>query len=299
MRVALGQIHRVNPFVPGLGQTGCTYGGLEAAMQDWLSSLTQEPATDAAVGCGSGGGAPCPDPITASQQQAAAIASNYCSIDANNAALFGCPADPACVDPEAAIQPFIVQAQAIFNGFPANVWQAEAAAATSGQYYNEVPTCPPGTSPSSSGGVVTCWSLTTGAAEQPSYAPAVTPSGAPLQGSPQGPSLTIKPGNAASTTPAGAASYSAPPIPSTSSIAANNAATVGTTPSVGTPGATTPITAVGPAPSPAAPSPATNSSTSPFAFLTEDSIAGIPNWVLIAGGLGLLMLLPSLMGGRK
>ena len=34
----------------GLGQgNGCTYGGLAAAMQDWLSSLANEPAEVAAV----------------------------------------------------------------------------------------------------------------------------------------------------------------------------------------------------------------------------------------------------------
>jgi hypothetical protein len=40
-------------------------------------------------------------------------------------------------------------------------------------------------------------------------------------------------------------------------------------------------------------------SSDPFAFLTESAIGGIPNWALIAGGIALVMVLPSLMGGRK
>jgi hypothetical protein len=303
MRVALNQIHRTSPMILGrrgglgrLGQTGCTYGGLDAAMQDWLSSLSNEPATAAAVGCGTGGGAPCPDPVTASEQQAVAIANDYCQVNANDAAEFGCPADPDCQNLSAVLTPYVQQAQALFNTYPSGVWSAEAAAAASGQYYNEVPTCPPGTSPSESGGVVTCWSLTTGQAEQPSYAPAVTSSGAPLQGSPQGPSLTIIPGNAASTTPAGATSVAPTPIPSAASIAANNALTVGTT--AGTPGATAPITATV-APATAAAATSSTTSSDPFAFLTESAIGGIPNWALIAGGLAVVLILPSLMGGRR
>jgi hypothetical protein len=270
------------PTIRGMGQgNGCTYGGLATAMQDWLTSLSDEPATSAAVGCGEGGGAPCPDPITASQQQAAAIAASYCQIDANNAAQFGCTPDPACANPTAAIQSFIVQAQKLFSSYPSSVWSAEAAAATSGQYYNEVPTCPPGTSPSSDNGVVTCWSLTTGAAEQPSYAPA------PVSGSPQGPSLTILPGVASSTTPAGESSYVAPSIPSPASIAQNNAAAIGSTPiQIAVPAISTP--------------PAPSSSTAPastgmdLSFLTND-LGPIPVWGWLAGGAVLLFL----MGGKR
>jgi len=269
----------------GMGQgSGCTYGGLAAAMQDWLSSLANEPATSAAVGCGEGGGAPCPDPITAGQQQAAAIAASYCQIDANNAAQFGCTPDPACANPTAAIQSYITQAQALFNTYPSSVWSAEAAAATSGEYYNEVPTCPPGTSPSSSNGVVTCWNLTTGAAEQPSYAPA------PVSGSPQGPSLTIMPGVASSTTPAGESSYTAPSIPSPASIAQNNAATVQTTaaPTV------IPVPTMAPASTSAATPTAPSGSGIDLSFLTND-LGPIPIWGWLAGGAVLLFLL----GGKR
>jgi hypothetical protein len=35
------------------------------------------------------------------------------------------------------------------------------------------------------------------------------------------------------------------------------------------------------------------------AFLTEESIGGIQNWVLLAGGIAALLILPGLLGGRK
>jgi hypothetical protein len=297
MRVALGQIHRaLPPFLGmrrrGMGQSGCPYGGLTAQLQNFISSLSDEPATVAAVGCGTGGGAPCPDPVTAAEQQVNAIAADYCNIAAEDAAEFNCPVDPDCTtNLTAVVNAAIAQAQAIFEQYPSSVWQAEASAASSGQYYNEVPTCPPNTSPSQSGGVVTCYSLTTGAAEQPSYAPA------PVLNSPTGPSLNIQAGVPSSTSPAAASSYAAPSIPAPASIAQNNAATVGTTLSAGTPGATAPITAtVAPATAAAATS---GTTSSPFAFLTESAIGGIPNWALIAGGLALVLALPSLMGGRR
>jgi hypothetical protein len=266
----------------GLGQgSGCTYGGLAAAMQDWLSSLANEPAEVAAVGCGQGGGAPCPDPITASQQQAAAIAADYCQTDASNAAEFGCPADPACANPAGAIQSFITQAQALFNNYPPSVWGAEAAAGASGQYYNEVPSCPPNTSPSTSGGVTVCYSLTTGVAEPATYAPA------PVQGSPQGPVLNIMPGVASSTTPATQpASPTVIAIPSPSSIAANNAATVQTTQA---PSASPTVIQV-----PSSVSSTPSSSGIDLSFLTNDLVP-LPLWGWLAGGAVLLFLL----GGKR
>lgn len=269
----------------GMGQSGCTYGGLQAAMSDWLSSLSNEPATAAAVGCGQGGGAPCPDPVTASQQQAQAIAEDYCQIDANNAAEFGCPADPACSNLSSSIGPFISQALQLFQSYPSNIWGAEAAAAASGQYYNEVPSCPGGTSPSrQTDGTVICYSLTTGAAEQPTYAPA------PVQGSPVGPSLNIQAGVPGSTTPIGESTYQYPTVPTPASIAKNNAATVQTTaaPTV----IQVPMTA--PASTSAATPTAPAGSGIDLSFLTND-LGPIPVWGWLAGGAVLLFLL----GGKR
>jgi hypothetical protein len=69
-----------------------------------------------------------------------------------------------------------------------------------------------------------------------------------------------------------------------------------------TPVTITPVTTVA-APGGANSSESSNTSTtSGFAvpaFLTDESISGVQNWVLIAGGLVALLLLPSMFGGRK
>lgn len=39
--------------------------------------------------------------------------------------------------------------------------------------------------------------------------------------------------------------------------------------------------------------------TSSFGWITETSFDSIPNWVLLAGGVAVLLMLPSLMGGRR
>jgi hypothetical protein len=61
--------------------------------------------------------------------------------------------------------------------------------------------------------------------------------------------------------------------------------------------ATSPVTAALPGSS--STSTTTATTASPFAFLTETSIDGIPNWAWIVGGLAVVFILPSLLGGRK
>lgn len=188
----------------GLGQSaGCQQGGFDAYMQQWVEALASEPATDAAVGCGNGG-QPCGSPQEASQM-AYTIAASWCQTNQNNI-IFNCPADPNCADNgQSEAAPYAAQALSIFEGYPSSVWSAEAAAGQSGEYYNEVPTCPPDTSPSVQNGVTICYSTVTGAVEQPTYAPA------PVSGSPQGPSVVVP---------------TTPPAPATGSAAAPTTATI-------------------------------------------------------------------------
>jgi hypothetical protein len=115
-------------------------------MQQWMASLSAEPQTDAAVGCGPGGGAPCGSPSEAAQQQAMAIAQQYCAVVNQDVGLIGCPPDAACNNLPAALAPYISQLQSFFGGFPASVWATEAANAASGDYYGPI-VVNPNTSP--------------------------------------------------------------------------------------------------------------------------------------------------------
>ena len=76
------------------GPAGCFAGGYADNMNQWLSSLSMQSPTDAAVGCGSGGGTPCASAADAAQM-AVAISKSWCQ-ESNNQAQFGCVADPNC-----------------------------------------------------------------------------------------------------------------------------------------------------------------------------------------------------------
>lgn len=60
-----------------------------------------------------------------------------------------------------------------------------------------------------------------------------------------------------------------------------------------------PVSTTGTAIVPVAVTGATTSTTDDFAFLTQSVFGGIPNWALLAGGLALVLILPSLLGGRR
>lgn len=84
-----------------------------------------------------------------------------------------------------------------------------------------------------------------------------------------------------------------------------------TTPASTVPAAVATVPAPSPSPSPSAGTqqgsgtqPTGSSSTSQqtsssFGWLTETSFDSIPNWVLLAGGVVVLLMLPSLIGGRR
>ena len=119
----------------GVGQLppGCV-NDFDLVMQNWFQSLSAQPASDAAVGCGPSNGAPCTDPVSASRM-AIAIAAQYCSVN-NDGKIFGCPPDPACSDGGvAAAQPYVAKALAFFQNLPASVWATEATNLSTGQFY--------------------------------------------------------------------------------------------------------------------------------------------------------------------
>jgi hypothetical protein len=194
------------------------------------------------------------------------IAANQCQLESNDSAMAGYVPDPACADGGyAAAEALYPALLSFFQGFPASVWATEAENAASGNYYGvQTPGyCPPGSVFNMTNGVITC-----------------TPNAAATR-SAAGTSVPIN-------------ILTGAPI---------------TTPPVSTP-VSTPAPAPSPAPSPSQPSaPSQTTGTSstsaaaatsdPFAFLTQDSISGIPNWMLLAGGLALVMILPSLLGGRR
>jgi hypothetical protein len=273
MRIALGQIHRApapafRARVRGMGQDGCFAGGFAQNMQEWIQGISDpgiNSQTDAAVGCGTGGNTPCASPQDAANQ-ALAIAASWCQ-EANNQSWMGCPTDPNCGDGGvAAAAPYVAQALAIFSGFPASVWTAEAANAASGNYYGPQPAgpCPAGTFTTVANGVVTC----------------SAPSTAPSQYTgDSGPKVNILTGQpiASTITPA-----SAPvnPTPASTAPAAGTS-----TPAAGSSNSST--------------SSSTSATTDPFAWLTQTSIGTLPNWMLLAGGLAALMVLPSLLKGGR
>lgn len=247
----------------GVGQAGCFAGGFADNMEQWIAGLQAELPSDAAVGCGSNGGTPCASPADAANM-ALIIARSWCQ-ESNNQAQFGCPADPNCNDMgAAAAAPYVAKALAIFGGFPPSVWATEAANAASGNYYGTAPAgpCPPGTFyNTNAGGGFSCNS----------------PDAAPSQFTgDQGPQVNILTGQPipATITPSN--------VPTTAAPASTPAAGT-STPAAGTSNTST--------------SPSTTSD--PFAWLTETSIGTVPNWMLLAGGLGALILLPSLLKGGR
>lgn len=265
MRLGIGQIHR------GVGQAGCFAGGFAQNMQEWLAGI-QLPGPDAqlvaAVGCGPGASQPCASPADAANQ-ALAIAKSWCD-ESNAQSWMGCPSDPNCGDGgAAAAAPYVAQALAIFSRFPASTWTTAAADAASGNYYGTqnsygAPVCPPGTFfNTKAGGGFTC---TPPDATPQQFTGDSGPKVNPLTGQPV-PS-TITPSNS----PTNAAPASTQPAAGTSTPAAG-------TGSGGTSN--------------------TSTTSDPLAWLTETSIGTVPNWMLLAGGLVAIMVLPSLLKGGR
>jgi hypothetical protein len=284
MRLGIGQVHRMLP-VPfhvaprpgpwrgfmGLGQQpGCFAGGFADNMQQWLQGISLpggNAEADAAVGCGPNGGTPCASPADAANM-ALQIAASWCT-EANNQAQFGCPSDPNCGDMGvAAAAPYVAAALAKFSQFPASVWTTEAANAASGNYYGPQPAgpCPPGTFYNTvAGGGFQC----------------NAPNAAPQQYTgDSGPQVNILTGQPipATITPSTAtvnptASSASPSAAGSSSPAASNAGTSTNT--------------------------SASSASDPFAWLTQTSIGTVPNWMLLAGGLVAVMVLPSLLKGGR
>jgi hypothetical protein len=147
MRRGMGQAS-IGPFQP-----------LDQFLQDWLVSLSGEPPGDAAVGCGSSGGAPCTSPEDAASM-VYAIAAGQCQLETNDATMSGYVPDPLCADggkaTAAALYPQVLN---FFQGFAPTVWQEEQANAASGNYYGPPPPspCGPGESVSIVNGVVSCY----------------------------------------------------------------------------------------------------------------------------------------------
>jgi hypothetical protein len=271
MRIGFANIHRAPP--PGLmavmrrgmgsiGQTGCP-GSLEDALQSWLSSLSAELPVDAAVGCGTSGGAPCGSPSEASQM-AVTIAQQFCDLASSVAGQFpGCSVDPACSDPASAAAPYAAQALSLFNSFPASVWSTEVANAASGDYYGAIGTeqgpapnvgCGPGQNglylATVNGSVV---SIPCGTA-----APVSTSANAPASSTP----ATVTSPGTATTTPAGTAS-------SSSSSSSSGGSSTGST------------------------------LTDSLGWFTESSFDGIPNWALLAAGIAALVFVVPMLTGRR
>ena len=267
MRIGLAHIHRqpspaMVAMVRQRGMNGL--GDVNAKLQDWLSSLSAEPATDAAVGCGPGGGQPCASPQDAANA-VYGVASGFCQLEADQSTFAGYVPDPGCSDggqaAAAAVYPAVL---ALFNSFPASVWTTEAANAASGMYYGQIPAgpCPPGQFVQVGPNGTTCYGST--ANQDITNTPINITTGQPL------------PSPAPVTSPvitAAAPVIVSAPVPITSSSVAPSGS-----------GSSTTISAVAP---------------DPFAFLTQSLFDGIPNWALLAGGLAVVMLLPSLIGGRR
>lgn len=267
MRVGMGQIHRqpqppmaaiMRRGVRGIGQTA-TPINLQLALNNWFQQLSAQPQSDAAVGCGPGGGTPCASPQDAANM-VYTYAQSICQ-EATAAQVLAGSLDPNCADGGQAVAAALYpQVLALFNSFPASVWATEAANAASGSYYGPVPnSCP-------NGGFLT-----------------VGPNGPSCAGSTANQDIQNAPVSIVASAPA-AAVVSPVPASAPASVPASSIST----------------TAPSPAAAGAASSSSSTSSTSDtWGFLTETSIDGIPNWMLIAAGVGLVFLLPSLMGGRR
>lgn len=269
MRIGIGQIHRQpgTPLMalvrrPGVGQVTTP---VQAQVESWLAGLQGSllNAQDyAGGGCGSGGNnAPCASPADAANSIYPFV-SMLCQENANTAQLTGGPTDPDCGNNgQALAAQYYSQLLALFNSLPSNTWTTEAAALAAGPGSYE---CAPGMTLITSGPSAGSCGLTSVVGGQ---------SGS---GTPSVPISTPSvPVSAPSATPQPSASAAASTVP---------AALISPTPATA-----------------AAGSSSTNApaAASSFGFLTETSIGTIPNWMLIAGGLALVLVLPSLMGGRK
>lgn len=195
---------------------------------------------------------------------ALAIAADYCNV-VSEGSIFNCPQDPACADNGAsAAQPYIAQALALFNSFPASVWAQEATEASSGQPAPSGP-CPAGMFVQVGPGGVSCYGSTAdqdlavpvaGSAAQAAAA-AANPTPAPV-----GPAPIVAPAGSSASTPATA------------------------TPS-------NPLAIFAPVVAPASSQVQSQPSASDFSFLTNNvSMMGfdVPVWGLIAAGLGLFLI---------
>lgn len=274
MRIGIGQIHQrpSAPMVAMIRRNG-GMGDVNALLANWFQSLSAQPPSDAATGCGSGGGYPCGSPVQAAQQvytQAAA----FCAEETDGSFVAGYVADPACSDNgKAAADAIYAQVLSFYEGLPASVWQDEAANAASGNYYGTAPAgpCPAGMFVQVGPNGLTCYGNTAqdaGSVGPPINIQTETPIAAttPVVSTPvqQAPPTQVA-------TPTTALPLIAPAASSSSTTAAG---------------------------APASSSSSSTSGTDDFAFLTQSLIAGIPNWALIAGGLAAVLLLPSLLGRR-
>ena len=274
MRIGTGQIHRQpSPAFmarmrrPGMGQVSSP---VAAQVQSWLQGLqasTLNAEDYAGGGCGSGGNnAPCASAVDAATSVYPFVAM-LCQENANTAQLTGGPTDPNCGDNGQALAgQYYAQLLALFNSLPANTWTTEAAALAAGPGSYE---CAPGYTLITSGPSAGSCGLTSVVGGQ---------SGT---GTPSVPVVVV----------------STPSVPV-------SAPTVTPQPSVSSAASTIPASSISPAPATAAAVPSSTSgaaaaSSSDWSFLTETSIDGIPNWMLIAGGLALVFVLPSLMGGKR
>jgi hypothetical protein len=285
MRIGLAQIHRApQPMMAammtrrrGVGQVVpiAPFPPLAQYLQEWFGETQSMSPTSSVIGCGPGQDQPCANPADAANM-IYGIAAGQCNLEESDKTFAGYIDDPACNDQgvaaAAAIYPQIL---AYFNTFPASVWATEAANAASGLYsgpssFGGGP-CGAGMVFNEVNGVITC-------------SPASTAVGF---NSDQGPSINILTG--APITPAAPASST--PVLSTTPALAPSPAPSGS--SASAPSQTTGTSSSSSTSSTAA------ATSDPFAFLTQDTISGIPNWMLLAGGLALVMILPSLLGGRR
>ncbi len=264
---------RVIPIPRGMGQItqGCPEVQFDGQMQNWLGSLQAQPQSDAAVGCGPSGGAPCGSAEEAAQM-AVLIAEQYCSVVSDGQA-FGCPADPKCSDPAASAAPYVAQALKFFQSFPPSVWSAEAANAASGNYYGTQPAgpCPPGQFVQVGPGGVSCYGSM--ANQDITNAPVNISTGAPLSNTPPpapAPPVSVTPPVILTKTPPASSSSNSSPQPAP---VVNNYYSSGPSGSSSSP----------------------QSAPLDLSFLTNSAFGGIPNWIL--GG-GVLLAL-RLLGGKR
>ena len=274
MRIGLSQIHRApGPELAmmmrkrGMGQVVpiAPFPPLAEYLTRWFTQENVMSGVDAAVGCGPGGNLPCASPEDAAQM-VYLIASQQCAMEQADTSFAGYVDDPACNDQGvAAASAIYPQVLAYFQSLPASVWSAEVADAASGNYGGPIPAgpCPSGT----------VWNMTNGVISCNPINPVNVIQGAPVNitaGAPLATPVSSTPVSIPASAPSQAPSASQPSAPSQ---------TTGTNSSTSSASAA--------------------ATSDPFAFLTQDAIAGIPNWMLLAGGLAVVMILPSLLGGRR